>query len=360
MYMELLRRSEVMRQHRLAGGGVAAVLPVHYPRALLRAFGILPVEVWGPPGKDASSAGAYLQAYTCSVVHSGLSFLTSSVQEQIDCVLVPHTCDSLQGLGSLLIDLVRPKVPVLTLYHPRGEASAAKAFLRDELASLYQQLAELTGKRPDDAALLFAIQREEAADTLFAELLAARAYLPYGNREFYRLLRSREYLPAEDYCTLAKAILAERGERPQAGIPILLSGMMPEPAEVLDVLSEASALVVADDLACSGRRIYSPGKSREPLLRMAESLLNSPADSTRGVSIAARLQHIESLVEAKGARAAVLFLVKFCEPEQFYLPAIRAALEARGVPTVAVEVDVGEPLPQQAVTRLQALVEMAA
>ncbi len=53
--IEIPSRGEVIASHREAGGKVAAVLPVHNPRALLRAFNLLPVEVWGPPGMDTTA-----------------------------------------------------------------------------------------------------------------------------------------------------------------------------------------------------------------------------------------------------------------------------------------------------------------
>ena len=77
-------------------GRVAAVLPVHNPRALLRAHGFLPVEIWGPPGHALASGDVHLQAYTCSVVRHALAFISDGgLQGRADCVVVPHACDSL-------------------------------------------------------------------------------------------------------------------------------------------------------------------------------------------------------------------------------------------------------------------------
>jgi hypothetical protein len=69
------RRAESIHTYKQNGGKVAAVFPIHYPRTLLRAFDVLPVEVWGPPCVGASHGPAHLQPYVCSIVHNGLSFL---------------------------------------------------------------------------------------------------------------------------------------------------------------------------------------------------------------------------------------------------------------------------------------------
>src|SRR4030066_313196 len=48
--LPLPTRRRVIAEARDRGRRVVAVLPYHYPRALLRAFGFHPVELWGPPG----------------------------------------------------------------------------------------------------------------------------------------------------------------------------------------------------------------------------------------------------------------------------------------------------------------------
>jgi len=95
-------RIEIIRKFKEDGGSIAAVLPIHYSRSLLRAFGFLPVEVWGAPQIGAGKSSAHLQAYVCSICHNALSYLQQGGLDLADLVLVPHACDSLQGLGSLL------------------------------------------------------------------------------------------------------------------------------------------------------------------------------------------------------------------------------------------------------------------
>jgi benzoyl-CoA reductase/2-hydroxyglutaryl-CoA dehydratase subunit BcrC/BadD/HgdB len=353
-------RTEVIRAHAERGGRVAAVLPVHHPRALWRAFDLLPIEVWGPPGQDTAASDRHLQAYACGIVRGSLSFLLAGGLEVADLIVVPHACDSLQGLGSVLLDLVKPRQPVLTLYMPRGEGPTALAFLADEIRGLCDQLETVTGQRPDPDQLAEAIEAEERADLLLARLHAARATLGLGERDVATVLRSREYLPLEEFTTIAEEVLGSRQTGGRNGIPIILSGLVPEPMSVLDVLERAGATVVADDLACSGRRLYPAGSSADPCLRMAESLLGAPPDSTRGSSIQARLDHLVALAEATGARAVVFHLVKFCEPELFYLPQLRRGLEQAGVRSLVVEVDIADRLPARVATQIEALLESVA
>ncbi|UCF61317.1 MAG: 2-hydroxyacyl-CoA dehydratase, partial [Anaerolineaceae bacterium] len=125
------RRSQVADEFKQHGGLIAAVLPIHYPRALLRAFNILPMEVWGPPRVDVSYGSAHIQPYVCSIVRNALSFILTGGLDVADLIMIPHACDSLQGLGSILLDFLPPKQPTMPLYIPRGDSRRGETFLAD-------------------------------------------------------------------------------------------------------------------------------------------------------------------------------------------------------------------------------------
>ena len=356
--MNIPSRSATIASWRDQGGGIAAVYPIHHPRSLWRAYGLLPVEVWGPPVTDTSRGDARLQAYTCSVVRCGLAFLEGGGLGEVELIVVPHACDSLQGLGSLLVDFDAPPQPVLTPYIPRARDAAAVDFLAAELRRMGARLAEITGKAPSDVEILACVQAEERADAALMELWGARRHLHWGNHHFYRLVRTREYLPAERFVALATAALEQRVDAVTLGPGLLLSGLLPEPMALLEVLDRAGAVVVLDDYACSGRRHYPAGTSDDPFERMAQRLLGGPPDPTLGHPIAQRVEHLAAGCERTGVRAVLFHGVKFCEPERFDLPMVRAGLEARlGLPCVDLEVDLASPLAHQAITRVEALVE---
>ena len=350
-------RKEIIHRFRETGGRVAAVLPIRYPRELLRAFGLLPVEVWGPPHADTSLGGSHLQSYTCAIVRNAVSFLLSGGLDTTDAILVPHTCDSLQGMGSVLLDFVKPKQKVLTLYHPRGTRQADFDFLVEELKRLYRELSSWSERSPSTDVLLAAIQREKTADEALVQLYRDRWRLNLSDKEFYTVVRAREFLPAEEFTEFVQSLHHGKEENPE-GVPILLSGIVPEPMELFDEIESMGARVVADDLACGMRRLYSKGTAEEPFARMAERLLSAPPDPTRGSPISERVAHLKNLIEKSGARGVLIYDPKFCEPELFDVPLIRKKLEAEGIPVTYVEFEMGEPLSQQTLTRIEAFVEM--
>jgi benzoyl-CoA reductase/2-hydroxyglutaryl-CoA dehydratase subunit BcrC/BadD/HgdB len=355
------RRWETIEAHQAQGGKIAAVFPIHYPRALFRAFDLLPVEVWGPPAIDPGLGVTHIQPYICSVVRNGLAFLLAGGLDVADVIVVPHTCDSLQGLGSILLDFVRPRSLVLPLYLPRGRRESDLDFLTAELRAAYRQLETSTGRAPAPEGLLAAVHREEAADAHLAELHLARRHLGLSNSDFYRLIRSREYLPAEAFTRLAQQALSHPGPPdPRPAVPILLSGIIPEPPTLLDAIADLGGAVVGDDLASCGRRLYPPGRSDDPFRRMAERIIHAPPDPMRGSPIQDRARHLLDLADRTGARSVIFYEVKFCEPELFDLPLLQRELQGAGIPSVIIEADLNDSLSGQTLTRIGALLEMLA
>ena len=52
-----------------------------------------------------------------------------------------------------------------------------------------------------------------------------------------------------------------------------------------------------------------------------------------------RVEYIVREAEAAGAKGVLVFLTKFCDPEEFDYPLIRKACEAAGLPCVLIEID---------------------
>lgn len=364
--MRIPSRTEVIALARQRGDCVAGVLPIHYPRALLRAHGVQPVEIWAPPRQDPTAGNAHFQAYACAVVRHGAALLLDGPGRDVDLILVPHTCDALQGLGSVLLDFIKPPQPVLTLYHPRGRRQADRVFLERELRRLGARLQEITGRHPDDAELHAEIDVEEDANERLARLCLRQAGAALSDRERYTLVRSREYLPAETFIALVDALGTEPEEPAGRSAPedarrpvrLMLGGIVPEPMAVFDAINEMGAAVVADDLACGSRRLYKRTRGPDAFARLADSLMSGSPDPTLGSPIAERADYLARRMRESGARGLLVYDVKFCEPELFDLPQLRDHLSGAQLPMLHVEFETGPTIAQQTLNRIEAFVEM--
>ena len=348
-------RLEVVEHVRSLGRELVAVMPIHYPRALLRAHRLHPVEIWGPPHVERHEGSRHFQAYTCDIVVKAMSFLRSGGLDAAKAILVPHTCDALQGMGSVLGDFLRPDQRVLTLYLPRGRRSSDHEFLRQELQRLAATLVEVSGHEPSSDDWAEAFEAEDAADDALADLYRRRTRLAISDRDFYSVVRSREYLTAEQFCAHAAAL--PEGEPPQRGVGLMISGIVAEPLALFDQIEEMGAHVAGDDLACGFRRVYSLSAEADPFERSANRLLTSPADPTCGTPIQVRVDTLQTRMRALGARGLLIYDPKFCEPELFDVPLLRKHLNEAGFPVLHVEFEMGETLPHQTLSRIEAFVE---
>jgi benzoyl-CoA reductase/2-hydroxyglutaryl-CoA dehydratase subunit BcrC/BadD/HgdB len=364
--MQIPTRTDCVARARRRGDRIAGVLPIHYPRALLRAHRLQPVEIWAPPRQDPAAGNAHFQAYACAVVRHGAALLLAGPGRDVDLILVPHTCDALQGLGSVLLDFVSPPQPVVTLYHPRGRRPSDRAFLERELRRLAGRLSEITGLGPSDADLHAAIDVEEEATQRLAWLCGHRTAVALPDRDFYTLVRSREYVPAEDFIALVDTLPSDAGAAgpgsTSGGVPgpvrLMIGGIVPEPMAVFDAINQMGASVVADDLACGSRRLYRRTQGADPYARLAESLMSGPPDPTLGSPIAERADHLVRRMRDAGARGLLVYDVKFCEPELFDVPQLRDHLASQQLPMLHVEFEPAPTISQQTLNRIEAFVEM--
>ena len=352
--MNLPSRKEIIRKVKSKGKRVACVLPVHYPPELLRAFSIHPIELWGPPGIDTTTAKAHLQSYICSIMHSSLSFILKGCPDEIDFILVPHCCDSLQGIGSILKDFITPKQKILTLYIPRGKRESDIEFLAEELKRIYGMLSEITGLEPKADILHSQIDLQERIDELLLSVYEKHSKKESDSVTFYRTIRAKGYLPPDEYINLLEKLIESKARENR--VRILLSGIVPEPEEVLQVVEDAGGVVICDDMACCYRRVYKRVSDGDPFKRMARRMLSVP-DSLLGSPIGERFDFLVKLCNTYGANGIIFYNIKFCEPEKFYHPLLKERLKSANIESLIIETDINEKLPQQIRTRIHAFIE---
>lgn len=354
--MHIPSRKEVIFEIKSKGGKIAAVLPFHYSRALLRAHNIYPIEVWGPPHVDDMAGSQHFPEYTCKIVQKATQFLMSSGARDVDCILIPHTCDSLQGMASVMKDFLALSQPLFTLYHPRARRESGTDFLVAELKDLSRQLSQFSGVQTSSQVLEDAMDLEDEATRKFAKIAGNRGDYKVTDRQFFTFLRSREYLPAETFIQLVNELLT--GTPALTGPGLMISGIVAEPLVLFDHINDFGAHVIIDDLACCSRRIYPAVAEKDPFRRLAVQLLSMPPDPTVSTPHKIRFDYLIKQMQAKQARGVLVFGIKFCEPELFYLPLLEEAVRAAGFEFLYVETELAETIPQTVLNRINAFIEV--
>lgn len=355
-----MNRKEYLERQKKKGRHPFGVFPAQYPKALLWALNILPVEIWDPP-LEVTAANAHLQPYICSVVKLGLELILQGKCEEMEGFLFPHTCDSLQNAASVVNDYLDLNKPCYFFYHPKSPyRDASKQFYLAQLKSLALQLQAQLGSL-DVSELNRRVGQGQQLASLLRELydLRADAALKASNFEFYQLIRQGEFLHPDDFVPLLEDFVTASKGKAGGSPAILLSGVMPNPPELLTLLDAMGVRIADDDLLnCSRRLLIPSSQARDPFEVMAESYFDMPPCTTKDSPISERVEYLKRKIDKTGARGVIFCMVKFCEPEFFDVPLMVQALKKAGIATLVIDSELHQGLSGQLKTRVQAFVEM--
>lgn len=346
-------------QRKIKGRRLLGVFPAIYPKELLWAMDILPVEIWDPP-LHISHADAHLQTHVCSVVRLGLELILQGKCDEIDGFLFPHTCDSMQNLSSIINDFLGLGKPCFFLYHPRTDfRGPSNLYYLEQLKELASQMQEPFGSL-DYEKLRQSVEEGGKITSLLNRIydMRAKGTLNASNEEFYHVIRQGEFLHSGDFILLLKNFMDRSEGESGKGPAVVLSGILPNPPEILSFLDRSGVRVADDDLLSCGRRFSrASGRVDDPFVEMSEDYF-SLSCATRNATNMERIESLVQKVNRCNASGVLFNVVKFCEPELFELPLLLAAMEKEGIKTLVMESEPNQLFDGRLATRLEAFIEM--
>ena len=354
------RKEYLKTQKEIHDRHLLGVFPAQYPREILWAFNILPVEIWDPP-LEVSNANAHLQPYICSVVKLGLELILQGKCEDLAGFLFPHTCDSIQNLASIVYDYLGLDKPCYFFYHPKQPyKESSRTYYLENLKILVSLLEKQFGPL-DHEELRRRVRQGQELAALIRKIYEQRAKgrLRSTNKAFYQVIRQGEFLHPDDFIPLLKTFLDSAAGGEEEGLSVLLSGVLPNPPEILTLLDEAGIRVSDDDFLNCSRRYMIPSNSMEdPFEALTEGYFAMPPCTTRDAPLGIRLDSLFEKVEKSGAKGVIFYMVKFCEPELFDVPELVKGLRDRAIPTLVMDVELNQGFGGQLATRVEAFGEM--
>lgn len=336
------------------------------PEELIHAAGALPFGITGSNESFAWS-DAHLQAWACSLMRSCLGLGVKGRLSFLDGLIIPHTCDTTRNLGGIWKH-ARP-LPMMENYLvPRQvDRPSARNYLVGEMGRLKAKLEqctrrEITAERLKESIVLYNRNRE-----LIRRLFALHAEFPdrINNREMYGIIKCSMCMPKEEHNRLLEQLASALGKgaagngAPPGRIKLMLSGKVWEPPDIMRILDDSGAVVVADDLA-TGHRYFSDDVPEEgdPLEALVHRQINRMPCACYASSRNERRMFLTGTAGEKGAEGIIFIHLKYCEPENFDYPDMKAAFEKAGIPSLKIETELGNVNLGQIETRVQAFLEM--
>jgi benzoyl-CoA reductase/2-hydroxyglutaryl-CoA dehydratase subunit BcrC/BadD/HgdB len=351
---------------------LGATLPTHrpavgtfcpfVPEEMIQAAGGHPFRLVDTPVK-ISQAQAFLPAYCCHPVKSYLQHLLAGDLDFLKGVVFSHSCDAHKGLSEIWFRQGRLGFQYNLMIPTRLDSPLARSFLRAELDRFRTELKKHLGP-VTDSGLKEALALYKAIHRQVAELYTLRTtYLEELPADFFaRLIRAGFWMDREAYLQVLKdlrASLPEASEPVEGRIPVYVTGNMTHESYWHSLIEESGAQIVWDDL-CSGARTFrwQAADQDDPLETLTERYFNSFFCPTKYYGPLARQELLGREVEMSGARGVIFLLYKYCEPHFFDYPDLKTFFEARGIPTLLLEVEDPSQSREQNKVRIQAFMEM--
>lgn len=343
------------------GKKAVGCFPEYVPAELVYAAGMFPIGLWGGKG-EISRAKEYVPAFCCSILMSNLEFGLNGTYKELDAVIVPSLCDTLKCIGQDF-KIGVPQIKYIQFAYPQmRKIEAGVKFLESEYGRILSALEEVSGAKVSEAAIsdaidIFNLNRQ--ALRRFTELASSHTDVITPIIR-HAVIKSGYFMEKPQHTALVNELCAALSELPECkkGKRVLLSGIMSDDEAMLKVLSDYGMSVACDDLAQETRqfRFDVPVEGGGAMYRLAKwwqifegcSLSYDPGKK--------RIDMIIDDVNKYDVNGVIVCMMKFCDPEEYDYPLLKAALEEKGIPSLYMEID--QQAEAQAQTRIQAFSEI--
>lgn len=350
--------------HKETGKDLIGCFPIHTPDEIIYAAGCIPVGMWGGT-TELQLADKYLQSFCCSVMRTNIEFGMRGVYNDLKAVIIPTFCDTLKCIEENWKVAV-PQIPVIGMAYPQHrDLKAGIEYMISETKRVKHELELILGKiiLEEKVEEAFAVYEDYRATMRAFTEVAAKHPEIIGAKTRYLLIKAGQFMDKAVYTQKMKEIIAglqAEAEVPFKGTKVVLTGLMPEPVEILDVFEENQVAVVGDDMSLGSRLWRTPAREdiKDVYEKMAYIVADQEGDTFLYEPQKKRGQLLIDMVQKLGAAAVVVMMMKFCDPEEYDYPIYKAELEKAGIPELYLETDQQLTTFEQVRTRVQSFTEM--
>ncbi|MDK2808673.1 MAG: (R)-3-(aryl)lactoyl-CoA dehydratase beta subunit [Clostridiales bacterium] len=344
------------------GKKVVACVPVYTPEEIIHAMGMVPFGAWGAD-VEVNEAKSYFPAFICSIMQSVLELGIKGSYQGVSAIVVPSLCDSLKCLGQNWKYAVTD-IPFIPMTYPQNrENEVGVAFCKAGYERVIADLEKATGMKFSDAELKKSIviyNEHNLVMREFAKACSIHASISASQRS--DVFKSAYFMAKEEHTALVKELLEElkmlENDEPKK-IRIVTSGILADSKNLLQILDDNNMQIVADDIAHESRQYrVDASEAKAGLDALAEKFADMGNCSVLYDVDKKRVDYVLNLAKEEKAQGVVLFMTKFCDPEEFDLVPIMNGCKRENIPFIQIEVDRQMVNYEQARTMVETLKEM--
>lgn len=344
------------------GKKIIGCVPYYLPFEMVDAAGMYPLELWGG-GTNTADASRYYPAFYCSVAVTIMQKALDHTYDFLSGVIVPTTCDALRNLEENW-KYSPSEVPVFDFVQPvNRNVPAAEDYYLKQLHRMKEWLEEIGGNEITDKALRESILRYRALNE------GVRTFIELANDHLdvitplarQSIIRAMRILPVED----ATATILELNEALKAlpvcdfdGLKIMVTGIIMDSSKMLKALEDHGIAIVADDMPSASKRFeVDVPDNVNPFVSIARTWPAIEGSCMLFDPEKKRVQATIDTVARTGADGVLVYMLKFCEEDEFDYPILKRKLEEANIPILYIECEQQSSMDQQAITRIQSFAE---
>ncbi len=335
--------SSILTNSRQAGRPLIGCFPLYPPLELLSSLGLTPVVLWslGRWLPETPNADLHVQQYACSVGRRLAEAVAGSAGEVFDGLFMYNACDTLRNLPELL-QLVRPSLPIFRIHVPQTvpQGEFVQGYLAREVENLIQRLEAEYAVSYSDQAFRATVEQYRAVRGLAQGIQQAAAQGRLRFADYTRTINTAWLSPIEQQRAMLQELLDSAGEEAKASGPkVMLSGIMPPPGPIMELIEQAGLRVAANDIASLGRSIeYTPEGFDSAADYYQQFYFDHPPCSTLLYSGEARHASLPRAATDSRVDGVIFVAEKFCEYEYFEFPLMQKALGEMNIPSLVLEI----------------------
>ncbi len=339
-------------------------LCTYTPEEIIYASGFHPFRL-REDRPSTKMADTYLHYNLCPYVRSCLDIGLRGEIPQMKGIILLSSCDAMRSLYHVWRHYLSPSSFVHFMNIPKITGTRAVEFFKKEIQKLVDVLAEYRGSEIKDSNLVEAVGIYNESRSLMSELYELRkeANLGLTGALVYKIVQSSQSMPKKAFNRKLKEFLSDakkRAEQPSQSIGprIMIVGSLLPDLQIVQIIEDAGALIVSDDL-CFGNRYFDGNieKGDDLLEAISQRYLNK-APCARMKETGLRLERVKSQIEEFKVDGIIYLSLKFCDNHLYDYPVYREYFREIRVLVLQIEEDFTGGNIGQIRTRIEAFIEM--
>ena len=362
----------ISRDLKTSGSSIVACFPLYPPLELIHAMGLNPVVLWGIRDKvrNTLEADKHIQNYSCGIARQAIEFLLSINKKKLDGILYYNACDTLRNIPEVIEKGLQEQgiFTVFSGYHipQRGLSQIyTKQYLQNEMNQLITTLEIMSGKSFSFKIFKKSVEQFRKIRTVTKEIQQKVMKGIISFQDYALTMQTNYFRPVEKQLNRLQTLNQKTGQgglfNNNAG-KILLTGILPPPFQVMDILNDAGLVVVRDDIASLNRSVSPMPTEYENVGEYYVKFYgNHHPCPTLLYTADRRWRYLESLVDESRANGVIFLGEKFCEYEYFEIPFLEKKFRDKGIASLSLEFSIDDKEHLAAFsTRIEAFAEMLA